>query len=422
MRKKIVKHYKKSVFFQNLTKVFTGNVFAQLILVGISPLLTRVYSPSDFGVYGGYASLLGIFLVISSCAYEKAIPIEKNPVQSYHLILLCLLISTLFFILGIGIYLTVGWSVFNLINLSVSFWLPILFSIGLYAASIQQILNYWSIKKNEFSDLSFSKIYQSSVNVSMQLFFSKLTLSAGVGLVGGDLLGRVVASLYLMSRFAKSKKSKFSWKIMGNQIMKYRKFPLLGTPSLLLNNLSLQLPTLIFISYFGSELSGQFSLAQRTIGMPISMITLSLGQVFYGNASSLVETNRPKLVQNYFKLTMHLTMIFLIPMILFMFFAPHLFLFLFGSNWILAGKFARMLTPMFFSQIIVIPISQILYITNNQLVQLIWDSTRFLLVVVGFMLLKWFDLGIEVSVLFYSISMTFSYVLLYLLGIKSLQK
>ncbi|TFJ71372.1 hypothetical protein CKN91_05540 [Carnobacterium divergens] len=307
MRKKIVKHYKKSVFFQNLTKVFTGNVFAQLILVGISPLLTRVYSPSDFGVYGGYASLLGIFLVISSCAYEKAIPIEKKTVQSYHLILLCLLISTLFFILGIGIYLTVGWSVFNLINLSVSFWLPILFSIGLYAASIQQILNYWSIKKNKFSDLSFSKIYQSSVNVSMQLFFSKLTLSAGVGLVGGDLLGRVVASLYLMSRFAKSKKSKFSWKIMGNQIMKYRKFPLLGTPSLLLNNLSLQLPTLIFISYFGSELSGQFSLAQRTIGMPISMITLSLGQVFYGNASSLVETNRPKLVQNYFKLTMHLT-------------------------------------------------------------------------------------------------------------------
>ncbi|WP_135092301.1 hypothetical protein [Carnobacterium divergens] len=105
-----------------------------------------------------------------------------------------------------------------------------------------------------------------------------------------------------------------------------------------------------------------------------------------------------------------------------MFFAPHLFLFLFGSNWTLAGKFARILTPMFFSQIIVIPISQILYITNNQLVQLIWDSTRFLLVVVGFMLLKWFDLGIEVSVLFYSISMTFSYVLLYLLGIKSLQK
>lgn len=360
--------------------------------------------------------------MISSCAYEKAIPIEKKTVQSYHLILLCLLISTLFFILGIGIYLTVGWSVFNLINLSVSFWLPILFSIGLYAASIQQILNYWSIKKNEFSDLSFSKIYQSSVNVSMQLFFSKLTLSAGVGLVGGDLLGRVVASLYLMSRFAKSKKSKFSWKIMGNQIMKYRKFPLLGTPSLLLNNLSLQLPTLIFISYFGSELSGQFSLAQRTIGMPISMITLSLGQVFYGNASSLVETNRPKLVQNYFKLTMHLTLIFLIPMILFMFFAPRMFLFLFGSNWTLAGKFARILTPMFFSQIIVIPISQILYITNNQLVQLIWDSTRFLLVVVGFMLLKWFDLGIEVSVLFYSISMTFSYVLLYLLGIKSLQK
>lgn len=422
MIRKISNTYKKSVFFQNLTKVFTGNMLAQLILIAISPVLTRMYSPSDFGVYGGYASLLGMFLVISSFAYEKAIPIEKKENQSYHLILLCLLISTLFFISGIGIYLIIGWSVFDLVHLSVSFWLPVLFSIGLYAASIQQILNYWAIKHNEYNSLSFSKIYQSSVNAFMQVVFSKLTLQEGVGLVRGDILGRVVSSLYLINRFARTKKSKFSWKILGSQAVKYQRFPLFGTPSLVLNNLSLQLPTLIFLSYFGSELSGQFSLTQRMIGMPISMITLSLGQVFYGNASKLVESNRPKLLDNYFKLTFNLALIFIFPMILFIFIAPHLFLLLFGSNWALAGQFARILTPMFLSQIIVIPVSQILYITNNQIVQLIWDSTRFLILVAGFMLLKWFDLGIEVAVIFYSSSMTFSYGLLYLLGIKSIKK
>lgn len=422
MKKKLVNQYKKSEFFQNLTKVFTGNVVAQLILVGVSPFLTRIYTPADFGVYGAYASLLGVFLVVSSFAYEKAIPIEKQESQSNHLIILCLLISTLFFILGIGTYLIIGWSVFDLLDLSVSFWMPLLFSFGLYAASIQQILNYWAIKTNEYGLISTAKVGQSTVNVVMQFFFSKMNLQNGVGLVRGDILGRMTSSLYLALRFTKSKKTKFNWKILRYQLIKYRRFPLFGAPSLVLNNLALQLPTLIFISFFGSELSGQFSLTQRMVGMPISMITLSLGQVFYGNASNLAKNNRPKLLQNYFKLSKHMLLIFLLPMMVFMFIAPNLFSYLFGPNWIIAGQFARILTPMFLSQLIVIPVSQILYITNNQTLQLVWDSSRFLLLVIGFILVSRFNLGIEVAVLFYSSAMTFSYLLLYLLGIKSLKK
>ncbi|CAD5902615.1 conserved membrane hypothetical protein [Carnobacterium maltaromaticum] len=422
MKNKLVNQYKKSEFFQNLTKVFTGNVVAQLILVGVSPFLTRVYTPADFGVYGAYASLLGIFLVVSSFAYEKAIPIEKQENQSNHLIILCLLISTLFFILGIGIYLIIGWSVFDLLDLSVSFWMPLLFSFGLYAASIQQILNYWAIKTNEYGFISTAKVGQSTANVVMQFFFSKMNLQNGVGLVRGDILARMTSSLYLALRFTKSKKTTFNWKILRYQLIKYRRFPLFGAPSLVLNNLALQLPTLIFISFFGSELSGQFSLTQRMVGMPISMITLSLGQVFYGNASNLAKNNRPKLLQNYFKLSKHMLLIFLLPMMIFMFIAPNLFSYLFGPNWIIAGQFARILTPMFLSQLIVIPVSQILYITNNQTLQLVWDSSRFLLLVIGFILVSRLNLGIEVAVLFYSSTMTFSYLLLYLLGIKSLKQ
>lgn len=422
MKKIILNKYQKSTFIQNLAKVFTGNVIAQLILVTLSPILTRIYTPSDFGVYGAYASLLGIFLVISSFSYEKAIPIEKKWTQSNDLVYLCFLISTFFLIFGIGIYFVLGWSVFDLIGLSVSSWLPILFSIGLYAASIQQILNYWAIKTNEYGLLSVSKISQSSVNGFMQLLFSKMSLLTGVGLVQGDIFGRVASSFYLLTRYVKSKRTKFSWKKVGYQAIKYRRFPLLGSPSLLLNSVSIQLPTLIFVSYFGSELSGQFSLTQRMVGVPISMITVSLGQVFYGNASKLVEDNQPKLLQNYFKLTSHLALFFLFPMILFMIFAPSLFSFLFGSSWLLAGQFARILTPMFLCQIVVIPVSQILYITHNQTLQLFWDGFRFLLLAVGFILLNRFDFGIEAAVVFYSSSMTFCYAFLYLLGIKALKK
>ncbi|MBC1605057.1 oligosaccharide flippase family protein [Listeria rocourtiae] len=406
----------QSLFLKNLTKVFTGNAVAQLILVGLSPILTRIFTPEDFGIFGTYASLLGIFLVISAFAYEKAIPVEEDRANTRHIVLLCMGISLVWFLSGLVLYVSTGWSVFQWMGVSVSYVVPILFGVGVFAASIQQILSYWSIRNNRYGAISFAKIAQSSVNGVAQIGLASTLTKTGVGLVTGDVLGRIAGATNLFVRFMKQEG--FSWQRGKLRLLmkKYRRFPLLGMPSLVLNNLALQLPTLLFVVFFGVTESGQFSLTQRMVGIPIAMITTAVGQVFYGKASELQRENPQALKKVYWKLTSRLFLIFLLPMGLFAILSPMLFTWVFGSNWVMAGVYAQMLTPMFFIQLVVLPVSQILYITGNQSLQLLWDSSRFVLLLVGFFFIYHFQVGMTAAILFFSMTMTVSYVLLFLLG------
>lgn len=152
------------------------------------------------------------------------------------------------------------------------------------------------------------------------------------------------------------------------------------------------------------------------IGIPIAMITTALSQVFYGKASELQRENPATLTRVYWKLTSRLFAVFLLPMCLFAFVSPILFVWLFGPNWQVAGMFAQILTPMFFAQLVVLPVSQILYITGRQGLQLLWDSARFVLLITGFLVIYKLQWGMVTAVIFFSATMTVSYAFLLLLG------
>ncbi|AHI57332.1 lipopolysaccharide biosynthesis protein [Listeria ivanovii] len=406
----------QSTFLKNLTKVFSGNVIAQLILVALSPVLTRIFTPADFGIFGTYTSLLGIFLVISAFAYEKAIPMERNRDNVHQIVWLCMVISLAWLLSGLTVYLITGWSIFQMLNVSVSYAVPILFGIGVFAASIQQILSYWAIRNNYYGRISMAKITQSSVNGAGQLVFAGVLEKTGLGLITGDVVGRMAGSINLFIRFIRQEGVYWQVRCCFKLIKKYRQFPLLGMPSLVLNNLALQLPTLLFVVFFGVAASGQFSPTQRMIGIPIAMITTALSQVFYGKASELQRENPATLTRVYWKLTSRLFAVFLLPMCLFAFVSPILFVWLFGPNWQVAGMFAQILTPMFFAQLVVLPVSQILYITGRQGLQLLWDSARFVLLITGFLVIYKLQWGMVTAVIFFSATMTVSYAFLLLLG------
>ena len=49
----------------------TGSAFGQLLVLVASPLLTRLYSPDDFGVLGVFSALLGLFGTAVCLRYES---------------------------------------------------------------------------------------------------------------------------------------------------------------------------------------------------------------------------------------------------------------------------------------------------------------------------------------------------------------
>ncbi|ENM3968826.1 oligosaccharide flippase family protein, partial [Vibrio cholerae] len=70
----------KSKYARNILTLITGTTIAQAIPILIAPILTRIYTPEDFGVLALFVAITSIFGAISNGRYELAImlPIEDD--------------------------------------------------------------------------------------------------------------------------------------------------------------------------------------------------------------------------------------------------------------------------------------------------------------------------------------------------------
>lgn len=87
-----IKALLKGRFARSVTVLAGGAVLGQAITVLVSPILTRLYSPEDFGVFGVYASILGIVTVIASLRYEYALPLPEDDAIAANILALCFLL------------------------------------------------------------------------------------------------------------------------------------------------------------------------------------------------------------------------------------------------------------------------------------------------------------------------------------------
>ena len=68
------KKYKpKSEFGFNFLTLLTGSGISQLIVLGASPILTRLFTPGDFGISALFISITSILLILGTGRYEMAI-------------------------------------------------------------------------------------------------------------------------------------------------------------------------------------------------------------------------------------------------------------------------------------------------------------------------------------------------------------
>ena len=54
----------------------TGNLLAQSVTIGCAPLLTRLFTPENFGVFGLFLAIVKIISGIGSLCYERAIVVD----------------------------------------------------------------------------------------------------------------------------------------------------------------------------------------------------------------------------------------------------------------------------------------------------------------------------------------------------------
>ncbi len=90
----------KSEFTRHVLTLMTATAVAQAIPIAISPILTRIYTPEDFGLY---MSIAGTFAAVASARYESAIILPKKDEDALNIVFLsigiALFLSTIVFII-----------------------------------------------------------------------------------------------------------------------------------------------------------------------------------------------------------------------------------------------------------------------------------------------------------------------------------
>ncbi len=63
---------------RNSAKLLSANVVAQAIGLLVYPILTRLYSPEDFGLLNLFLSIGGVLALLSTAEYQYAIVVPKT--------------------------------------------------------------------------------------------------------------------------------------------------------------------------------------------------------------------------------------------------------------------------------------------------------------------------------------------------------
>jgi O-antigen/teichoic acid export membrane protein len=356
----------KSEFSRNVLTLMTGTTIAQAIPIAISPILTRIYTPEDFGMFALYMSIVSFVAIIINGKYDMAIVLPKEEKEAFNIFILSLLI-TCFISLFIAFFIFIFFEsiIFYLNNKEIGLFLYLI-PVSSFLIGVYQSLYYWLTRTKQFKSISISQIGQSLIIGSTQVSFGYIqTIS---GLIYGNIIGRLIAILILLKYLFNEKlvnKKYIQKKTLIEQMVRYKDFPLISTFHSL-SEVSRLSGTVIFISFFyGTTVLCFYALALRILQVPLGIIGSSLGQVMYQKFNVLYKDK----ISLYPYVKIVIIKLFLIGLPLFFILyiiLPDLFKFVFGEQWYQAGEYSQLLIPYLFMNFIVAPVSHLVMILEKQ--------------------------------------------------------
>lgn len=399
----------------------TGTMVAQVIPVAISPILTRIYSPEEFGTLALYLSILAVLSVFATMRYELAIvqpKLEDDAKEILHLcIMICGIISIILLIIVAAYnYLDLGW--YDNPDLGKLLYLmPVAFFLNGFILSSR----YWLLRNQKYGKIAGVALTQSSGTAVGQVTSGVGKVSNG--LVLGQVFGQVLAGAYMLLVSIKTDKHvfrRYSLKGTIRQARLYHEFPkysLIGSVS---DNLATQFPILFITKVFGSSVTGYFSLTFRVLNLPLVALSSAISQVFFKKVADLAITKpeqiKPLLIRIHFGLAA-----LMLPFIAFFWvWGEATFAFVFGENWRPAGQMASIIVFAVAIRFSVSPLSTVLAIQKNVKLGTSWQILYIFSLSVTFFVFR--DAPIQSLLLAFVVHEALLYILYFFLIIKGAER
>lgn len=328
----------------------SGHIGAQALLILASPLLTRLFTPVDLGTYGVIAAIVAVPAAVANANFDQAIVLPRSERSAAHVAAMAsaavlVLASLVLMATAVGH----DWLATRGFGDLLWFGAPWLVGFGLY-----RVLDQWAIRGERFGRSATAQGVRTAAMLAVQCVGGLFAASPAM-LLAGQMLGQWLGTLFLVNGFRRWLSPRWlnitRLRVLAN---KYRAFPTFGSPQALVNEFAIHVPTFLFGVLLGPAAAGQYWLAFRAMIVPSSLMERGLRTAFYRRLAGKAQRHEGFL-GDIVLVTGLLAAAGALPLIAILGFGPQIFAFVFGSEWEIAGQYARWLVVWWFCGLINLP-------------------------------------------------------------------
>lgn len=364
-------------FTKDLFTILQGNFAAQIIALGTIPIISRLFTENEIGVYQICLSILTCLLPLAALRLEYALIVSDGKATEIRdLLYSCLSITVIIaglFLFCLGL---IDWlQIIDVAYFDSLYWVPAVFVLF----GFLQTANAVAVRNKAFQTLSLTRILQTGAFAAFAVPLG-IFIPVAPSLLVSEGFSRLLASAVIISR---------SWpKGVGRpggalsaiffSIRKYPHYPLYSVPSGLLTAVYISMPFLALAFLFPTGEVGQFSLAWRITLLPIGVAAAAVAQVLTSYLAEIERKKQPVKVRFVLQLFVLFSVLGLIAALLAKWFGQPVALTILGDDWRQASFLVIDLAVLVFSATSVGPFNTLLLVIQKQQLQLIFDSGRLL--------------------------------------------
>lgn len=253
--------------FQHIKKLLLGNGLAQAIQLLSLLVLSRIYTPGDFGLLAQVQAIATFSTIVATLQLHLATPLSQSQEEAR-----TLTSHTQSIALALTLVLLVPAMLLGRLE-TYSLWLTL-------AVALINTYNGYLIYRGDFPAISRFYVTRACLVVVFQLLFAFLKLEDG--LVLGTLLAETLAALYLM-KMGLDHRPRLSLQplLLINTAQQHKAFSLYGTSQELVSVAAFYAPLILFGIYFNAEIAGQYAMASRLVWAPTVLVSRNIAQVLY---------------------------------------------------------------------------------------------------------------------------------------------
>jgi O-antigen/teichoic acid export membrane protein len=371
-------------FGGNVVLMLAGTALGQAASVLLSPALTRIYTPDQFGYLGVYAAVLTILGVVAALGFDQAIPLARSIDELANLLASCAIALA-------GTTIAVSLAAWLLPDSFLAvLWLSPLASyrtlvpIGFACVGGYYVMVAAATRLSAFRDIAWTRISQGLSGPIAQIVLG-LSGAGAPGLAIGFIVGQSSGTAMIFSRVLMAEPrfgTSVSWRGIRGVMLRYVRFPLFASWARVLDMAGGgSVLFLVFSACYSTEIAGYMFLTERVIARPLLIVSTSLLQVFTGEAGQAVLQDPAKLRQRFWQVLPRQFVLAAGWIALANLAAGWAFPILFGQQWDASIPYLRALSVSYLALAVLHPVSTLPQVMERQVMSAAWQVGRLILVI-----------------------------------------